>query len=261
MNHSPTPLKKLIPLNKKYLRAPRAGQQPQAHLSQSKGASASPVPMEQGGLVETPTGAMTNEELISRAKHHIGTGETARNTSFRAAADDIARACDQGATQRQVAKGVGKSVAWVNRLLQWRKGGYVGAPFADTIVQGVNKDLAPLDPPSIEPASPAVLAETNALALGFQEAANPEAAMAPATKALTAARAASDYHLPQELNRQDPEQAFQRLAKQWGSNPFRDLLLDSPKAAQARFLREVVLPELGGPEAVGLSPSGEGSDQ
>jgi hypothetical protein len=40
---------------------------------------------------------------------------------------------------------------------------------------------------------------------------------------------------------------------------FRDLFLDSPKAAQLRFLRDVVLHEVGGPEAVSLLPSGEGS--
>ena len=95
---------------------------------------------------------MTNEELISRAKHHIGVGETSRSASFRAAADDMARACDQGAKQREVARGVGKSVAWVNRLLKWREGGCVGAPFADKVVQGVNKDdlppgVAPTEPP------------------------------------------------------------------------------------------------------------------
>jgi hypothetical protein len=260
MNHN-RPHKKLIRLDKKYLSAPTAGQQPRAHLSQSSGASASPVPMEQGGLVETTTGAMTNEELISRAKHHIGTGETSRNISFRAAAEDIARACEQRATQREIALGVGKSPAWVNRLLKWREGGYVGAPFADKVVQGVNNDPVPREPPSIEPAPPAVLDVINADALAVQETINPEVAMAPATKTLTAARAASDYHLPQELKRQDPERAFQRLAEQWGSNPFRDLLLDSPQAAQLRFMLEVLLPEVGGPEALKFLLSNGGSAQ
>ena len=151
MNHSRTPDNQLIRLNKRYLPAPRAGQQPQAHLSQSKGAGASPVLIEQGGLVETTTGAMTKEELITRAKHHIGVGETSRNTSFRAAAEDMARAHAQGAKQRDIAKGVGKSVAWVNRLLKWQESGYVGAPFADKVVQGVNENAAPLDSPRIEP--------------------------------------------------------------------------------------------------------------
>ena len=210
---------------------------------------------------ETATRPMTTEELISRAKHHIGIGETSRSSSFRAAAEDIARACDQGATQREVAEGVGKSAGWVNRLLKWREGGCVGAPFADKFVQGVNKEPAALEPtsPSIEPASPTILAETNAIASGVEEAVNAAAAMTPATKTHSAACASGDYHLPQVLNRQDPERAFQRLAEQWSSIPFRDLLLDSPQVAQARFLRDVVLPELGGLEAFMLFLAGDGS--
>jgi hypothetical protein len=106
----------------------------------------------------------------------------------------------------------------------------------------ISKERAALEPPSIEPASPAILAETSAVALGPQEVVNAAADMAPATKTLSAASALGDYHLPQELNRQDPEHAFQRLAEQWSSIPFRHLLLDSPKAAQARFLRESCTP-------------------
>jgi hypothetical protein len=62
----------------------------------------------------------TVTELLSRAKHAIEAGET----SLRAAADDIAAAQEQGATQRQIAEAVGKSAAWVNRLLKWRESGY-----------------------------------------------------------------------------------------------------------------------------------------
>lgn len=116
-----------------------------------------PVATEQTGTIKEPKSlsasrcdlaseTLTTGELISRAKHHIGTGEASRRTSFRAAAEDIARACDQGATQREVAKGVGKSATWVNRLLKWREGGYVGAPFADKIVHGVNKQGPPTKP-------------------------------------------------------------------------------------------------------------------
>ena len=36
---------------------------------------------------------------------------------------------DFDATQREVAAAVGKSVAWVNRLLQWQKEGCPGTPF------------------------------------------------------------------------------------------------------------------------------------
>ena len=59
-------------------------------------------------------------ELLSQAKLAIESGET----SLRAAAEDIAAAQKQGATQRQIATAVGKSAAWVNRLLGWRKSGY-----------------------------------------------------------------------------------------------------------------------------------------
>lgn len=47
-----------------------------------------------------------------------------------AAAEKMATAQKQGATQRKIARGVGKSLGWVNRLLKWREGGYQGdSPF------------------------------------------------------------------------------------------------------------------------------------
>jgi transposase len=63
---------------------------------------------------------MSVTELLSHAKRAIEAGET----SLRAAAEDIAAAQEQGATQREIAEAVGKSAAWVNRLLKWREGGY-----------------------------------------------------------------------------------------------------------------------------------------
>ena len=63
---------------------------------------------------------MSVSEFLTRAKRAIESGDT----SMRAAAEDIAAAQKQGATQRQIAEAVGKSVGWVNRLLQWRSGGY-----------------------------------------------------------------------------------------------------------------------------------------
>ena len=221
-----------------------------------------PDPETSGALAESPSqatgNAFTTEELINRAKHHIGNGETSRISSFRAAADDIALACNKGAKQREVARGVGKSVAWVNRLLKWREGGCVGAPFADKVVQGVNKDdsppgVAPTEPPSDVIAPSALTSEAAATSEG-----EPPAAPAQATKTLSDAPI-GDYRLPQELNRQDPERAFQRLDEQWSSIPFRNLFLDSPPAAQLRFLREVVLPEVGGPQALELLASGDRS--
>jgi hypothetical protein len=63
---------------------------------------------------------ITVTELLNRAKQAIESGET----SLHAAAEDIAAAQEQGATQRQIAEAVGKSAAWVNRLLKWRQSGY-----------------------------------------------------------------------------------------------------------------------------------------
>jgi transposase len=65
--------------------------------------------------------ASTKDDLITRAKEHIEAGEQ----SIHDAAELIAIAQEQhGATQREIAEAVGKSVGWVNRLLQWRREGY-----------------------------------------------------------------------------------------------------------------------------------------
>jgi hypothetical protein len=64
-------------------------------------------------------------ELLISAKKHIATGENC----LREAAEDIAAASEKGATQRVIAEKVGKSVGWVNGLLQWRQGGYQETPF------------------------------------------------------------------------------------------------------------------------------------
>lgn len=232
------------------------GAQPQADIAHGTRANATPSLVEVASVVEPTTGAMTKEELISRAKHHIEIGETSRSASFRAAAEDIWRACDQGAKQREVARGVGKSVAWVNRLLKWRAGGYVGAPFADKVVQGVNNDDSPPEAAPTEPPFDVIApgAPTNQAAL-LDEGERPAASsIAQAANTLSHAPLA-DYHLPQELNRQDPERAFQRLADEWSSSAFRDLFLDSPKAAQERFVRDVLLADLSRPAAVASLPS------
>jgi len=63
---------------------------------------------------------MTVTELLSRAKQAIAAGEM----SLRVAAEDISAAQKQGATQRQIAEAIGKSAAWVNRLLKWRESDY-----------------------------------------------------------------------------------------------------------------------------------------
>ena len=59
-------------------------------------------------------------ELLEEAKRDIDDGEV----RLRAAAEKMAAARKQGASQRQIAQGVGKSAPWVNRLLKWHDGGY-----------------------------------------------------------------------------------------------------------------------------------------
>jgi hypothetical protein len=74
----------------------------------------------------TRSNGTTKAELLSRAKMAIEDGER----SFRDAAEVLALAQkDFDATQREIAAAVGKSVAWVNRLLQWQKEGCPGTPF------------------------------------------------------------------------------------------------------------------------------------
>lgn len=68
----------------------------------------------------------TKADLFSRAKDAIEAGDQ----SLHAAAEALALAQeDFKASQREIAEAVGKSVAWVNRLLQWQRQGYVGTPF------------------------------------------------------------------------------------------------------------------------------------
>jgi hypothetical protein len=76
--------------------------------------------VDQHQAIDDAAGAvmMTVTELLSRAKLAIESGDS----SMRAAAEDIVTAQELGATQRQIAEAVGKSAAWVNRLLKWRPG-------------------------------------------------------------------------------------------------------------------------------------------
>lgn len=68
----------------------------------------------------------TKDELLGRAKDAIQDGDQ----SMREAAEALALARqDFNATQREMAAAVGKSVAWVNRLLQWGQEGCSGTPF------------------------------------------------------------------------------------------------------------------------------------
>jgi hypothetical protein len=68
-------------------------------------------------------------DLMDRAKGHIEAGES----HMHQAADDVAAAHKLGATQREIAKAVNKSVGWVNGLLQWRQGGYQETAFGPAV--------------------------------------------------------------------------------------------------------------------------------
>jgi transposase len=68
---------------------------------------------------------MTVSELLSRAKGSIESGITC----WLAATEDMAAAQQQGASQREIAKAVGKTVGWVNGMLKWRQRGYQDTPF------------------------------------------------------------------------------------------------------------------------------------
>jgi hypothetical protein len=180
---------------------------------------------------------ITVKELLIRARQRIDLGVC----SLRGAAEDLSAAQDQGATQREIAKGVGKSVGWGNGLLSWRKRGYPhDTPFGPSSKESRQRAKAK----GAQATERTEKTKKSRTGRGQDELA---AAIVPVTKMLSAAHGSGDYHLPAGRNRQDPERSFQRLAEQWSSNPFRDLLLDSPKAAQGRFLRDLLLPELGGP--------------
>jgi hypothetical protein len=67
----------------------------------------------------------TIAKLHDKARRAIAAGEG----SFRQAAEYLAETCKQGATQRQSAKAIGKSPAWVNTLLKWQAAGFKDTPF------------------------------------------------------------------------------------------------------------------------------------
>ena len=69
--------------------------------------------------------ALSIAKLHDKARRAIEAGEH----KFREAAECLAEARKQGATQRQSAKAIGRSPAWVNTLLKWRSGGYRETPF------------------------------------------------------------------------------------------------------------------------------------
>jgi ParB family chromosome partitioning protein len=51
--------------------------------------------------------------------------------------------------------------------------------------------------------------------------------------------------ISESLDRRNPEDTFHRLASSWNSSPFRAVLMAAPAQAQARFVGEILLPEMG----------------
>jgi hypothetical protein len=64
--------------------------------------------------------AVQPDASLKQARLAIEAGEK----SLKQAAEHLATARQAGASQRQMAEAVGKSAAWVNRLLKWREEGY-----------------------------------------------------------------------------------------------------------------------------------------
>ncbi|SHG24186.1 hypothetical protein [Bradyrhizobium erythrophlei] len=75
----------------------------------------------------------TKADLLSRSKDAIETGDQLLHDAAEALA--LAQQ-DFKASQREIAEAVGKSVAWVNRLLQWQRHGCVGTPFGPSSKAG-----------------------------------------------------------------------------------------------------------------------------
>jgi hypothetical protein len=102
----------------------------------------------------------TIEKLHDKARRAIESGED----KFREAAEYLAEAQKLGATQRQSAKAIKKSPAWVNALLKWRSGGYkehCPFPRATRSVQPAEHTAARRPPTSAEQAQ-AQTAKANA---------------------------------------------------------------------------------------------------
>lgn len=82
-------------------------------------------------------------QLLDKAKRAVAAGES----HLRKAAELIAQAQDTGATQQQIAKGVGRSQPWVAQLLQWRKSGFKGGAFERSHKARISRANKPKVPP------------------------------------------------------------------------------------------------------------------
>jgi hypothetical protein len=103
---------------------------------------------------------VTKAEHLRQAKHDLADAEKLlRNgmASCRSAAEHIAAAIDQGATQCEVAKAIGKSQPWVNSLLKWFKAGDLDGstgPFAIASRQARIVNKAKLDQSAYKKSDP-----------------------------------------------------------------------------------------------------------
>jgi hypothetical protein len=93
--------------------------------------------MKQKSNLETAPHTAAVETLLSDAKKEIvaadqimAKADENANRHYRAAAEYIAKAQENLASQREIAKAIGKCASWVNQLLSWRDKGFNGSPFA-----------------------------------------------------------------------------------------------------------------------------------
>jgi hypothetical protein len=131
------------------------------------------------------------EQLHARAKRAISAGEA----YFRKAAGYLADAQKLGASQRQSAKAIGRSPAWVNQLLKWQQGGCKGTPFGPQSKAKRARVQAPeqqtIPPPTSAEQAQAQTAKANA------ERAKAEAAKAQADAKKARAEAVARMFGPQ----------------------------------------------------------------
>jgi len=90
----------------------------------------------------------TIDTLHDKARRAIESGEN----KFREAAEYLAKAQQLGTTQRESAEAIGKSPAWVNALLKWRRGGYKDCPFprSNRRVQAAEQKPASRPPTTVQ---------------------------------------------------------------------------------------------------------------
>jgi len=96
-------------------------------------------------------GSASVDNLHDKAWRAIESGEE----KFRDAAEYLAEAQKLGASQRQSAKAIGMSPAWVNALLKWRRSGYRDRcpfPRSNRRVQPAERRMASRTPASAEQA-------------------------------------------------------------------------------------------------------------